>query len=170
MSKKKGVYDDKFRSSAVIMLEAADYPSQKGALERTAKSLGVHARTLSRWFNGEQNPPPDRMVNEKRLEIVDIIRNEIYAAFDAAPGARPDASYRDLITGAAILVDKLQLLEGKPTWIVEITNLLKDGTLTPQDIMNEFADEPEAAIGLLESFGLSATEISEAQAQSAERG
>lgn len=75
--------------------------------------------TLHGWYNATRNPPPSDVRTEKRREIADIIRSEIYAAFEAAPDARPDASYRDLITGAAILVDKLQLLEGKPTDIVE---------------------------------------------------
>lgn len=163
-------YDDKFRASAVVMLEAAGYPDRKGALEQAAKACKAPTSTLQGWFNATRNPPPPEMRCEKRLELTDLLRNELAAAFVQMPNARPDASYRDLGTVAAIFIDKLQLLEGKPTWIVEITNLLKDGTLTPQDIINEFADEPEAAIGLLESFGLSATEISEAQAQSAERG
>lgn len=137
--KKKGVYDDKFRSSAVIMLEAAGYPNQKGALERTAKGLGIHARTLSRWFNGEQNPPPDRMVNEKRLELTDLLRNELEAAFGQMPNARPDASYRDLGTVAAIFIDKLQLLTGKPTEIHKIDNV------SDSDIIGEFTQLLNAA-------------------------
>lgn len=50
----------------------------------------------------------------------------------------------------------------------ELEKLLKDGTITPQDILNEFADAPEVAEGLFESIGLRAIEVSEAQAQSAE--
>lgn len=119
MTRHRRRYDDKFRASAVVMLEAAGYPDKKGALEQTAKHLAVPNTTLHGWFNATRNPPPTELRTEKRGEIADIIRAEIYAAFSAAPDARPEASYRDLITGAAILVDKLQLLEGKPTGIVE---------------------------------------------------
>lgn len=61
MAKRKR-YDDKFRASAVVMLEAAGYPGKLGALATTAKHIGVPERTLSRWFNGEQNEPPTDMV------------------------------------------------------------------------------------------------------------
>jgi lipid II:glycine glycyltransferase (peptidoglycan interpeptide bridge formation enzyme) len=60
-----------------------------------------------------------------------------------------------------LFTDRLEI-----DWKVEIIELLKQGAITPQDIMNEFADEPEAAVGLLESFGLSATEIREAEMES----
>jgi len=166
--KKKGVYDDKFRSSAVIMLEAAGYPNQKGALERTAKAVGIHARTLSRWFNGEQNPPPDRMVNKKRLELTDLLRNELGSIFKAMPNARPDASYRDLGTVAAIFIDKLQLLEGKPTWRGEVIDLLKSGKVTPEQVENELGSD--IAQELFESIGLSVVGIREAQAAIANSG
>lgn len=119
MGRQRRRYDDKFRASAVVMLEAAGYPDKKGALEQTTKACKVPESTLRGWYNETHNPPPAKLRAEKRLEIADIIRNEIYAALGAAPDARPEASYRDLITGAAILVDKLQLLQGKPTGIVE---------------------------------------------------
>jgi len=161
-------YDDKFRASAVVMLEAAGYPDKKGALEQTAKACKAPESTLRGWYSEAHNPPPAKLRAEKRLELTDLLKNELGSIFKAMPNARPDASYRDLGTVAAIFIDKLQLLEGKPTWIVEITNLLKDGTITPQDIINEFADQPEIATGLFESIGIRAIEVREAQAQSAE--
>jgi AraC-like DNA-binding protein len=108
-------YDDKFRANAVILLEAAGYPDKKGALSEVAKHVGVQPRVLSRWFNGEQNPPPDQTVNEKRIELKELLSKEIDAIFAAMPGARADASYRDLGTVAGILIDKKQLIEGKAT-------------------------------------------------------
>lgn len=48
------------------------------------------------------------------------------------------------------------------TFVDEIKQLLKDGLITPQDILDEFADEPEAAQGLFESIGLQAVEAREA--------
>lgn len=102
------------------MLEAAGYPDQPGALTRVAKAQGIPPRTLSRWFNKEQNPPPDRMVIEKRGDLIDAIRDEIYAALGEMSAAREQANYRDLGIVAATFVDKLQLLEGKPTERTEV--------------------------------------------------
>jgi len=163
MARQRRRYDDKFRASAVVMLEAAGYPDKKGALEQTAKHLGMPITTLHGWYNATRNPAPTEVRNEKRVELKDLLRNEISSIFRDMPNARPDASYRDLGTVAGILFDKLQLLDGKPTLIIELSDLLKAGTITPEDILNEFADTPEVAQGLFESIGLRAVEISETQ-------
>lgn len=119
MATKRRQYDDKFRASAVVMLEGAGYPDKEGALTRTAKHLGVPAMTLSRWFKAKNNPPPTELVTEKRLELIDLVKNELDAIFRAMPAVRGEASYRDLGTVAGILADKKQLLEGKATERIE---------------------------------------------------
>lgn len=112
---KKPRYDDKYRASAVVMLEAAGWPETKGALTRTAEHLGIQPRTLQRWALQENNPPPAELVSEKKAELSGLLRKEIAAALGAMDGVRPDASYRDLGTVVGILTDKLQLLTGEPT-------------------------------------------------------
>lgn len=112
---KRPKYDDKFRANAVVLLEAAGYPNKPGALNTTAKRLGVHDRTLSRWARQENNPPPSELVTEKRGELSDLLRKEIDEAIHAMGDARQEASYRDLVTAVAIMIDKLQLLAGEPT-------------------------------------------------------
>ena len=154
-------YDDKYRASAVVMLEAAGYPDREGALSHTANHLGIPINTLKGWFTANRNPPPAELRNKKKVELKDLLRNELDHIFNAMPSARPDASYRDLGTVAGILFDKLQLLDGKPTLIVELTKLLKEGAITPEDILNEFADTPEVAQGLFESIGLRAVEVTQ---------
>lgn len=130
--KKRRQYDDQFRASAVVMLESQGYPDRKGALTHVANHLGIPARTLSRWFNKEQNPPPDQLVREKRGELVDLIDDEIARAFDAMNAVREDASYRDLVIGAATLIDKKQLLTGGATERTEarIDHDISDDTRT----------------------------------------
>lgn len=120
MAKRKRTrYTDEFRASAVLMLEAAGYPTQEGALSRVARQLQVPAMTLSRWFKGTNNPPPNNLVNEKRIDLVQALRNEANAAVTEMAQARENASYRDLGTVLGILIDKLQLLDGKPTERIE---------------------------------------------------
>ncbi len=118
MAKRKR-YDDEFRASAVLFLQAAGYPDKKGALARTSTHLSVPGRTLSRWFNKEQNPPPDQMVSKKKLDLVKVIRNELSSIFDGMEGARDEASYRDLSWAAGVLIDKVLLLQGDPTSRIE---------------------------------------------------
>lgn len=54
---------------------------------------------------------------------------------------RIDANYRELATAAGILIDKLQLLTGKPTWRGEIIDLLQSGAITPDDVIQELGDD-----------------------------
>ncbi len=112
---KQNRYTDDQRAAAILMLESEGWPERKGALQRVADYLEIPAVTISRWARGKQNPPPDQLVARKRLNLKREIRNELLAIFPELAKARPDASYRDLGTIAAILIDKLQLLENKPT-------------------------------------------------------
>lgn len=116
---KRNRYDDKFRASAVIMLEAQGYPNKEGALQTVANHLGIPHSTLHRWFHGKQNPAPSVLVQEKRIDFAEAIKAELAGIFYDMPNARQDAAYKDLATSAGILLDKLQLLENKPTQINE---------------------------------------------------
>lgn len=112
---KRPRYDDKFRASAVVMLEAAGFPERKGALSHVSQHLRVPIPTLKRWATGDQNPPPNEVVTKNRIDLADLLDTEIAAAFEAAKGVRSEASYRDLMTGIGILIDKRQLLHGEST-------------------------------------------------------
>lgn len=108
-------YDDEFRAGALVMLESQGYPDVTGALTAVAKKLSVPLSTLYGWWTAEHNPVPSKVRTLKKAEIIDIVRDEIYNALEGLDDPRAFASYRDRVTGAAILIDKLQLLEGKPT-------------------------------------------------------
>lgn len=136
MSRPRRRYDDKFRASAVVMLEAAGYPNKKGALDQVAKRLGVPHPTLHRWMNEKNNPAPFELVQEKRVELKDLLQAEIEAALGEMPSARIEASYRDLGTVLGILIDKKQLLEGKPTDRLDVNV----NSVSDSDITREFTD------------------------------
>ncbi|MEL6525883.1 MAG: hypothetical protein AAFQ07_09255 [Chloroflexota bacterium] len=112
-------YDDKFRASAVVMLEATGYPDKEGGLSQVSRNLGVPRTTLRRWFLKKSNPPPSEIVHEKRSDFATAIRKELYGIIEDLPIARSEASYKDMTTAFGILIDKLQLLENKPTSINE---------------------------------------------------
>jgi hypothetical protein len=102
------------------MLEAAGWPNKKGALHETAARLGLHDITLSRWARRQQNPAPDILVNEKKLELSDIV-DFIFRGFASeimarvAHGDLIDEQTSTLLTGFGIGFDKKQLLTGGPT-------------------------------------------------------
>jgi hypothetical protein len=97
------------------MLESAGYPDVKGALQRVSNAVGVPSMTISRWFKGRNNPVPNEVVTEKASDLKTLLRAEIDEALKEMPNARGEASYRDIGTVLGILIDKLQLLENKPT-------------------------------------------------------
>jgi transposase-like protein len=132
MAAKRKRYDDKFRASAVVMLEAAGYPGREGALASTAKHLNMPHNTLRNWFHGVHNPAPSQDRQEKKMELSDMLRTEINAILGDMPKARDGASYRDLGTVAGILIDKLQLITGKPTE----RNEINDTSLTDEQRAN----------------------------------
>jgi len=135
---KRRAYSDDFRADCVLMLEAAGYPDREGALTAVANKVGVPARTISRWFNKEQNPPPDRVVNEKKGILVDQLENLAYKLVDVMGGAVDDAPLRELATTFGIVVDKWQLLSNKPTAIVKLEQAVRDGRITPEQIRERY--------------------------------
>jgi len=124
-------YSDDYRASAVLMVEAEGYPANKGAVARVAAHLHLQERTLRRWVTGESNPPPDKAVQIKKLDLRTAITGELESIFLEMGKARADASYKDLATAAGIFFDKLQLLNGEPT---QTTN---------QRILVEYADDED---------------------------
>lgn len=120
MAGKRKRYDDVFRASAVVMLEAAGYPEQKGALTRVAAELKMHERTLSRWFHREQNPAPDNLVSNKKAELADIFEDVArkYLGHASRVDVIEDVAGNTAVIAAATAVDKMRLLRGLPTEII----------------------------------------------------
>lgn len=121
MAKRKR-YTDDFRATAVTMLDALGYDGngdKTGALTKVSNEYNVPLSTLRGWWTAEHNPAPAEVRSIKNDEIIGLIRKEIYGALTEMPNARPEANYKDLATAGAILIDKLQLLQGKATERIE---------------------------------------------------
>jgi transposase-like protein len=112
-------YTDEFRAQAIVMLEAAGWPQQKGALTRTAKTIGVSYQLLAHWARHQQTAS-QKLLREKTFDLIQALRDEVQAIIHEMPNARPDADFKELGTVLGIIVDKLQLLEGKATERVEV--------------------------------------------------
>lgn len=138
---KKRRYDDEFRTSAVLMLEAQGYPSREGSLSNVSKHLGVPRSTLQGWFNGTRNPVPPDMRHEKRLNLLEELADLLGLTILAARNTVDEANFREQVTGIGILVDKIQLLSGQPTWRGEVIDLIKSGVVTPDMVKDELGDE-----------------------------
>lgn len=126
--KASGMTDEE-RADAVALLHMQGWPNEKGALTSVANHLNIWPNTLRRWANGDSNPPPNNIVIKKKGEIVDKFNDAIHMILDSIDIETIEkASLKDRATAAAIMVDKGQLLGGKPT---EIT----------QDVTNDNADD-----------------------------
>ncbi len=130
------------------MLEGMGYPNKKGALKAVHNHTRIPMPTLFRWFHGQQNPPPSDLVNETKIDLVAAIKRELADLFPAMAGARDEASYKDMATSAGILIDKLQLLEGKPTERVShLTEMLETLPDDEYDAIVREAQEVIASAG-----------------------
>lgn len=118
-------FTDEFRANAVALAIAGGYPQTKGALSRVAKELGISHQVLRNWVIEKQNPPPQELLQEKKVELRDLIQKELADIMARIPEKRNEATYRELGTVFGIMFDKLQLLDELPTVIIGSAAQLK---------------------------------------------
>ena len=112
---KRPVYTDKFRASAVIMLQAAGWPNTPGASEKVAKTIKVPRRTVERWGKKEMAPPPDVIVHDKKRDMIADLEELRFLLLGHMKETYEEASFQQLATGYGILTDKQRLLTGEST-------------------------------------------------------
>lgn len=115
-------YSDADKAAFVVMLEAAGYPHVPGALAKVEKETGVGDSTLAGWFRqgihyGNENTTAqvEVLVESTRKDMKELLEEKIRRAMRQMDIKEEDASYKDLSLTAAIFIDKLQLLNDKPT-------------------------------------------------------
>jgi hypothetical protein len=116
----KPPYDDSIKAFALTMLDTAGYPHKPGALQLVARATGISASTLRRWAlacadgrsplahptgAGPLSPETDAS------PLPQAIRTEMLAILHSMADARPEASYKELSAGFAVLADKLKVLD-----------------------------------------------------------
>jgi hypothetical protein len=140
-------YTDEFRTGCVLMLTAAGYEeTPTRALTIVSKSQKVPESTLRSWWNRLHNTgkrpsagmTPVNLYDEKKFDLRAAIKLELEAVFGDADNVRQDASYRDLMWAAGVLIDKDQLLDGKPTAIIKLQEALEKGDITPDQLQERY--------------------------------
>jgi len=108
----------------------------------------MQASTLMRWVRGEGvNADVRATQQEKNARHDALLENEARAAILAAPDVREDANYAQLLTGAAICIDKMQLLRNKPTAINEDRISVEDKRRALREfLLNEEECQPSAIL------------------------
>lgn len=132
MAKNQRKYSDEERASLIVMLQSEGYPVKPGALKKVAAYAQVHENVLRRWWQGKFNPPPTTSVARKKIDLSKALREELAGIFGQMALKREEATYRDLTIAAGIMVEKLQLVEGKPTQNVNLEMKAYTG-FTPDD-------------------------------------
>ena len=101
----------------LLQLEVLNYPENEHALSEVVKRKGAPSRpTLRRWWKQKNQPHIDKLVQHKKRDFVEELKNLLGLHIDAAVEAvKGSEDIRAIDTGIGILVDKLQLLSGEPT-------------------------------------------------------
>jgi transposase-like protein len=119
--------DTDFKAAALAALEANGTNYTRTAKDLTESGTPVSATTLRRWhaeMGDRKSAAVEARMPEARATIADRLRLFVDVALSCAPDKVTEANLRDVMTGVGIAIDKLQLLEGKPTSIDEVRDAL----------------------------------------------
>lgn len=142
MAKHK-TYTAKFKADCIAFLIGAGYPDNPYKLEETAKYVGVPSRTLRRWFNGENGTPPADVVTQQKTDLAALFErvSERYLEHALDDDVIEEMSGKDAVIAAATATDKMRLLRGLPTEIIEVVPqlvaALKEAGLDPVATFNQ---------------------------------
>ncbi len=114
-------YSDREKAEALAYLDANIIPKLgRPNWSQAATALGIPRRTLSDWYTGAHGVNGEVVVarQENREDIASKFRDLRDSCLNAiAPYKLQMADAKSLVTMAAILTDKIQLLDGNPTSI-----------------------------------------------------
>jgi transposase-like protein len=106
-------YSDEDRANALAALAAND-----GNITRTAEQLGIPRKTLESWSTGDRHPETGESVPAKKIELSDEFERIVCLLLGGiTPAKISAASAQQLMTSAAIGVDKMRLLREQATSI-----------------------------------------------------
>lgn len=117
-------FDDEYRASVVVMLQSEGYPQDEFALGRVhnylkQKSPYPTKTSLKNWFDGKHNPPPSKVLDDKKGDMVEALKALTWQLIEHATKEDTVAEMtgQSAITSIGILIDKTRLLLDKPTEI-----------------------------------------------------
>jgi hypothetical protein len=108
--------------------------SEEGKYAEVFEKVGVPKRTLRNWLDGTRNRFDLESIEEVGAELKTLATKELFNVFDEMDLAREDANYRDLVIGAGILIDKIQLLSGNATQNTQVTFSREGFSTLPEPI------------------------------------
>jgi transposase-like protein len=128
-------YSTERKAEALALLDA-----NAGNIKRTANETGIDHATLRYWI---QNRERFREFQpQQTLDLAQRFENNVHLALNLAESKASEASYAQLMTGAAIATDKMQLLRNQPTSITQHVNS-ESLTVVLQQVLNEITTSTE---------------------------
>lgn len=106
---RKRRYTDEQRATALAALAA-----NRGNVCRTARQLGLPAKTLEHWGKGERHPEAAEMGVRKKAALADAFEAVAWRILDAIPPKVAGAPLGHAAAALGICVDKMRLLRAEP--------------------------------------------------------
>jgi transposase-like protein len=118
-AKRQKAYSDDDRATTLAALDA-----NAGNVSRTARQLSIPASTITEWRDGRVHPEVTTSREVKKKELAEKLEEVAHALTgNLMTRAESELSIlvpmKDVATSLGIVVDKMQLLKGKPTAINE---------------------------------------------------
>ena len=98
------------KAEVLAMVKAND-----GNVDRTALETGIPHQTIRYWLANSDRF--SQIQTQKSVDLAQKLENQAHFYLDLAEGKAAGAPFNHLMTGAAIAIDKMQLLRGLPTSI-----------------------------------------------------
>ncbi len=115
-SKSKTKYSDTQRGEALAILD-----SNGGNQNLTAKQTNIPRSTIQQWQSGLVSDDVPKIRHEKKAELSDLFENVARTYLENAvdPQCVMKTGGQQSVTAAGIAIDKMLLLRGQPTSIVQ---------------------------------------------------
>lgn len=105
-------YSDEDRANTLAALAA-----NEGNVARTAKQLGIPAKTVENWAKGTNHPEAAELGDRKKGVLADKLEEVAWKLAGALDQKIEQAGLQQTATSLGIVIDKMQLLRNKPTAI-----------------------------------------------------
>lgn len=105
-------YSDEDRANAIAALAA-----NGGNVARTAKQLGIPAKTVENWAKGDRHPEAADLGDKKKGVLADKLEEVAWKLAGSLDQKIEAAGLQQTATSLGIVIDKMQLLRNKPTEI-----------------------------------------------------
>lgn len=113
-------YTEEQRASITAFAISCGFPDRYGSVSYVQKLTKVGNGQIHRWYNEQERFCGGKeVVKTKMIELEELLETELAGIFKGMQEKRENASYKELVIGGGIFIDKLLALRGKASNITE---------------------------------------------------